>query len=257
MDFAVSHLVHQGLSTNKLIALPKELGVELYCELGNQFYWENLLPRLMEGRTGPLCIHGPMMNYDLSLEELNYPAVKEQYRWICEFFGPWGAKHIVCHPYGYVPIASMAPGEAQRRRKVTLERVVDLHEMVQGYGMTLLVENMAHNDDLMNQQQFLDTFAPVQELRFLMDTGHMNIQHWDIDLCFRTIGHRILGYHLNDNFTDADSHLMAYEGSFDWERFFACYRQYTPDATLVCEYRYGPLDRIVGSIDDIRRQLNA
>ena len=119
----------------------------------------------------------------------------------------------------------------------------------------LLSEMKQEENDLMDQQQFIDTFAPVKELNFLMDTGHMHIQNWDMDLCFQALGSRILGYHLNDNFTDADSHLMAFEGSFDWNRFFRYYRQYTPDATLVCEYMQGPVNRIVDSIAQIKKHL--
>lgn len=255
MEFAVSHLFCQGISSGRLTALPKDIGIEVYCEAGTDYYWKHLLPRLMEGRTGPLCLHGPLVSIDLSDKDLDYQAVKELYRWSMDLFGPWGARHLVCHPYGYVPISAMAPGEPEERRKISLERVVDLHHLAAANGMQLLVENMAHRNDLMDQQQFIDTFAPVKELNFLMDTGHMHIQNWDMDLCFQALGSRILGYHLNDNFTDADSHLMAFEGSFDWNRFFRYYRQYTPDATLVCEYMQGPVNRIVDSIAQIKKHL--
>ena len=255
MDIAVSNLAYQGLFTNRLLALPKDIGMEVYCETGSQFYWDHLLPRLMEGRSGPLCVHGPYQNIDLSREDLDYEAVKDLYKWSCALFGAWGAKHIVCHPYAFVPLASMTPGEAEKRRKICLERVVELHHLAKNAGMSLLVENMANRNDLMNQQQFLDTFAPVPELNFLMDTGHMHIQGWDMELCFDTLGSRIHGYHINDNFTDADSHLMAFEGSFDWIRFFDYYNRYTPDATLVCEYMNGPVDRIVASVERIRQHL--
>lgn len=257
MDIAVSNLFCQGISTNRLSALPKDMGIEVYGECGAKFYWDQMLAKVMEGRTGPLCVHGPFVNIDLSSSELDYQGAKDLYKWCMDVFGFWGAKHMVCHPYGYVPLASMAPGEPEDRRKRCLERVVDLHELAESCGMQLLVENMAHRGDLMDQKQFLDTFAPVKELNFLMDTGHMHIQNWDMELCFQTIGSRILGYHINDNFTDSDAHMMAFEGSFDWDRFFDYYRQYTPEATLVLEYRNGPADRIAASAQQIREHLAA
>lgn len=88
-----------------------------------------------------------------------------------------------------------------------------------------------------------------------MDVGHAHIQDWDMDTMFAHLGSRIKGYHINDNFGDADSHLMAFEGSYDWKKFFINYKKYTPDATLVCEYISGTVDEIAASVEKIRNYI--
>jgi sugar phosphate isomerase/epimerase len=89
-----------------------------------------------------------------------------------------------------------------------------------------------------------------------MDVGHAHIQNWDMDRMFRQLGNRIKGYHIKDNFGDGDTHLMAFEGSYDWETFFTNYKKYTPEATLVCEYISGTIDEIAASVERIRHYVN-
>jgi sugar phosphate isomerase/epimerase len=110
-------------------------------------------------------------------------------------------------------------------------------------------------DGLLSQTTFWELFGPVSQLRFLIDTGHANLQGWDIDLMFHTFGKRIRGYHLNDNLGDIDSHLWVDEGSFCWKVFFAGYTKHTPDAVLVMEYMKGTIDEIVASAERITAYL--
>lgn len=256
MDIAVSNLAYQGLFTNRLMKLPVNIGVEVYSETGSDFYWDHLLPKLMEGRTGPFTVHGPYQNIDLSSPDTDYPAVRGIYEWTFRLCKKYNAAHCVCHPYAYRPRGGMSAGEIAEREQLCLERVVDLHHLAKQYGVEMLVENMFHKDGLLDQAGFERLFLPVKELNFLMDVGHAHIQNWDMDAMFANLGSRIKGYHINDNFGDADSHLMAFEGSYDWEKFFLNYKKYTPDATLVCEYISGTVEEIVTSVERIRNYVN-
>lgn len=255
MDITVSNLAYQGLFTNRLIKLPKDIGVEVYSETGSDFYWDRLLPKLMEGRTAPLTVHGPYQNIDLSAPDLDYPAVRGIYEWTFRLCQRHHATHCVCHPYAYTPRGKMAETERARREELCLERVRELNALANHYGVSLLVENMFHKDGLLDQAGFERLFLPAQELNFLIDVGHAHIQNWDMDAMFEKLGSRIHGYHVNDNFGDADSHLMAFKGSYDWEKFFTNYKKYTPDATLVCEYISGTVDEIAASVESIRNYI--
>ena len=255
MNIAVSNLAYQGLFTNRLMKLPKRIGVEVYSETGSDFYWDHLLPKLMADRSGPLTVHGPYQNIDLSSADIDYEAARGIYEWTFKLCKKFNATHCVCHPYAYRPRSAMSEEEIRQRENICLERVVDLNRLAGEYGVSLLVENMPDKDGLLSQTDFQRLFLPVEELNFLIDVGHAHIQNWDMDEMFEKLGSRIHGYHINDNFTDADSHLMVYEGSYDWNKFFANYKKYTPKATLVCEYMNGPVERIMESVEQIEAVL--
>ena len=224
MDIAVSNLAYQGLFTNRLMKLPMDIGIEVYSETGSDFYWDHLLPKLMAGRTGPFTVHGPYQNIDLSSPDTDYQAVRGIYEWTFRLCQKHHATHCVCHPYAYTPRGAMSAKEIAKREQLCLERVIDLNNLAKQYGVEMLVENMFHKDGLLDQAGFERLFLPVEELNFLMDVGHAHIQDWDMDAMFAHLGSRIKGYHINDNFGDADSHLMAFEGSYDWKRFFINYK---------------------------------
>lgn len=252
MDIAVSNLAYQGLFTNRLMKLPMDIGVEVYSETGSDFYWDHLLPKLMEGRTGPLTVHGPYQNIDLSSADIDYPSVRGIYEWTFRLCQKHHATHCVCHPYAYRSRGAMDRKEITQREHLCLERVKDLNHLAKQYGVEMLVENMFYKDGLLDQAGFERLFLPVNELNFLMDVGHAHIQNWDMERMFHQLGSRIKGYHINDNFGDGDTHLMAFEGSYNWESFFTNYKKYTPGATLVCEYISGTVDEIAASVERIR-----
>lgn len=255
MNIAVSNLAYQGLFTNRLMKLPMDIGVEVYSETGSDFYWDHLLPKLMAGRTGPFTVHGPYQNIDLSAPDLDEKAVYGIYEWTFRLCRKYGAAHCVCHPYAYTPRGEMSETEIAHREALCLKRVTELNAMAKQCGVEMLVENMFHKDGLLDLQGFERLFLPVEELNFLIDVGHAHIQDWDMDAMFETFGSRIKGYHINDNFGDGDTHLFAFEGSYNWEKFFVNYKKYTPDATLVCEYISGSVPEIVESVQRIRAAL--
>ena len=252
MKLAISNLPYQGLFTNRLMKLPADLGIEVYSETGSDFYWKNLLPKLMKDRTGPLSVHGPYQNIDLSDPNREFDSVRSIYEWTFNLCKNFGAENCVCHPYAYSPKGSMPPEEVAKRKMVCLQRVLELDDLSRKYGVSMLVENMPNRDGLLDQDEFIELFAPEKQLRFLIDTGHANIQSWDMTVAFEALGPRILGYHINDNLGVEDSHLHAFEGSFDWEKFFTYAAKITPDATFVCEYMHGTIDEIVSSANKIR-----
>ena len=100
----------------------------------------------------------------------------------------------------------------------------------------------------MDQQAFLDTFGPEKHLKFLIDTGHAVLNHWDMSEVLKTLGTRIRAYHIHDNYADYDAHLKVGEGPTDWTKFFRDYKLHTPDARLVLEYAQGSISAITKNI---------
>lgn len=252
MDFAVSNFCCLGYDTSNLKRLPKEIGVEVFIEYGNDYYWEHMLPPILEARTGPLSIHAPFVNMNLADPEQNFNDALETYLWTFEMCNKFGAKHCVCHPHGGMIKDKSHLVEA---REICVKRVTQLNERAKEAGVELLVENMPQHECIMDQENFLHYFKPVKELNFLIDTGHALLGGWDIPYVLSTLGSRIKGYHLNDNMGDTDIHLKVGEGRFNWDAFFRAYVKYTPEASMVCEYQHGTMEEIVCSIDSIRAQI--
>jgi sugar phosphate isomerase/epimerase len=253
MKLSVSNLPYQGLSVGMMDFLPKDIGVEVFIECGSTYYWNHWLPVLLKDRTGEFSVHGPFVNLDLSDPEADFTEIMDAFKWTFELCAKFGAGHCVCHPHcEKVP----AEKELEKCRALTAERISKLNAEGLKDGVQLLVENMPQKKSLFDEKTFISTFEPVKELRFLIDTGHANLQQWDMQYAFEHIGDRIQGYHLNDNKGDQDTHLKVGEGTFDWDLFFRGYLKYTPDASLVCEYNHGPLDEIIASVSGIRKRLS-
>ena len=255
MAVYISNLYSQGLSCGSMQRIPSDIGIEIFCETGNDYYWHHLLPVLLKDRSVPLSLHGPFQRLDLSDPSADFEPMREAYIWAFELGKKFGAKDCVCHPYaGHRPKDDTAE-KIETAKETALNRILELNRLAEEYEIKLLVENMPETDGLLDQQAFIDLFSPRSELSFLIDTGHAHLQQWDWELAFEKLGSRILGYHINDNKGDFDSHLKVGEGTIDWEHFFKGYLQYTPQANLVLEYNFGPLEAILESVRIVRHYL--
>ncbi len=255
-NISVSTLPYLGLGINKMLKLPKDIGIEIFVECGNDYYWEHWLPRLLEGRNGEFSMHGPFQNMDLSDADTDIGEILKNYRWAFEICKKHGGKHCVCHPYESARPDGEAEEERKKAQECSLRRVKLLNEEAKKYGITLLVENVPYGNALFSQKEFIDIFSAQEDLHFLIDTGHAHMADWDMQMTFEKLGSRILGYHVHDNMGSMDSHLHVGQGSIDWDQFFAGYVKYTPQASLVCEYDFGTIEEVLNSIEKIRELLN-
>ena len=254
MELSLSNLCFMGVDTFMMRDLAPEYGVEIFSECGNDYYWNHELPRIMEGRKGPLSVHAPFLNMNLCDPDQDMEPVLETFRWTYDLCNRFGAKHCTCHPHSKM-LADKS--RLEEGRKLCVDRLFTLNEMANKQGIHLLIENMPHEECILEQDDFLRVLAPVSEFRFLIDTGHALLKKWDFPYVLSVLGSRIEGYHINDNDGVGDIHLKAWEGILDWDMFFDAYVRYTPDASLVCEYKTGPLEECERSMEKIRRHITA
>ena len=245
MDIIISHLPYIGYSVFHMAEVPLRYGVEIFAEYGDDYYWKYQLKKMMDGRTGKLSIHGPFCEINLAAEDCAFEEVKESFKRAFNMVCRYHAVHCVLHPHGVIPYPGFDLKEGCKR---ALERTLVLDEMARNQGVELLVENMPFTDQLMDQQAFLDTFGPEKHLKFLIDTGHAVLNHWDMSEVLKTLGTRIRAYHIHDNYADYDAHLKVGEGPTDWTKFFRDYKLHTPDARLVLEYAQGSISAITKNI---------
>ncbi|MCR4902217.1 MAG: sugar phosphate isomerase/epimerase [Butyrivibrio sp.] len=255
MEIEISNYAFGEFHTHEMKNLRKDLGIEVFLEYGNEYYWNSILPFLMEDRSGTLSVHGPFSCMDLSDIETDFELQKPSWIWTFELCQKHKVKHCVCHPYSGMRTDNENMTSRINAQKCSVERVLILAELARKYSVDLLVENLPDKKGLMNEEEFLSCFGPYKELSFVIDTGHANLQEWDMDHVFKVLGDRIKAFHINDNNKDKDSHLMAWEGTFDWDDFFENYMKFTPDATLVLEYHKKDIKEIEASSNRIKKML--
>ncbi len=94
---------------------------------------------------------------------------------------------------------------------IGMERIKRLVDFAERKGVFLAFENL-------NFLQHLDyVFEHIKSdyLGFCYDSGHENCFHPDAD-CLLRYGKRLYALHLDDNYGDADTHLLPYDGTVDW-----------------------------------------
>jgi len=253
MDIIVSHLPYLGCYINALHELPKEYGIEVFIEYGNDYFWKYTLKEMMEGRTGRLSIHAPFCQMNLASDKCNFEEVKETYKWTFDLCQKHNAIHCVCHPCAGVP--DDPDFVLEDGQKLALERVLELNSIANSMGVEMLVENMPYQKLVFQQEDFTRVFGGAPELNFLIDIGHAMLHKWDIPKLLKDLNSRIRAYHVHENYSDIDAHLKVGEGPLDWQKFFNDFKQYTPDARLVLEYLHGPVSEIVDTIGVIKGYL--
>lgn len=89
----------------------------------------------------------------------------------------------------------------------------------------------------------------------LFDTGHANVNGWNIPSLIRTLGSRIKGFHLHDNDGMTDSHQPIYNGTIPWNDVFAAISEMPSPPDLTVEYNHKYADDIMAAVGIIRNEL--
>ena len=188
LKLSISNLPCQGLEIGKMRAIPSDIGIEIFCECGSAYYWEHWLPRLLEGRNGTFSVHAPFQNLNLSDPNANFEEIRRAYHEAFALCARYGGRHCVCHPYDGKRPENDTLEQLEVAKRCSLERVLQLNQESREYGVELLVENMPQKHGMLDQDGFMELFAPYDELHFLIDTGHANLQAWDLEQMFQRLG---------------------------------------------------------------------
>ncbi len=237
MKFSVSNLSFTGGKIKWMQDMPSELGIEVFYEWGSRDYWNNILPCLLEGRSGGFSIHGPMMFDDVSIpcdERILFEHMKAPF----DIYHKFHAEFYVVHTNAGMRYEAN-PIIEEENRKRALERINRFNDICMREGVRLAVENIGWNAEkrfLFNHTQFLNLFRQVPEISCLIDIGHTLLSDLSITELQKELKDRIIAYHIHDNDGLKDLHLPVGEGSFDWKGFMDNVQKHTPDAILVLEY---------------------
>jgi len=92
-----------------------------------------------------------------------------------------------------------------------LNRAKQLVEYAEKQEINLAFENL----NTLEHLDYISQNINSNRLGFCYDSGHENCNHPHAD-CLSRYGQKLFAVHLDDNFGDADSHLLPYDGSVNW-----------------------------------------
>jgi sugar phosphate isomerase/epimerase len=113
-----------------------------------------------------------------------------------------------------IPVAVIHLTPFQDEAPVTdigLKRIAKIIEVAERKDILLAFENLSVLDHL--DAVFERFLSPC--VGFCYDSGHENWNHADRD-CLSLYGYKLIALHINDNFGDADSHMLPFDGTVDW-----------------------------------------
>ena len=250
-NILVSQLYAQGIFIKRLAELPDDIGIELYCETGNRFYWKYNLPVITNNWKRIVSVHGPFSWINLADPSQSFKDIKNCYQECFEFCRMVNALHCVCHPDAGI---SNSYGR-EKYFSLALERLTDLNTLAKTYNIELLIENLPEANSMFSYPVFTDYLLKETDCSFLLDAGHAIISGWNVVEYIETMGPRLKGIHVHEPVDGRDAHKPVGSGYYDWKDFFKAVKLYCHDANIVLEYESATDIEIRRSIDYIKLLL--
>lgn len=233
MNFEISDLLFPGFTKKALRELDSSYGIEFFYEFGKDYYWNEEVAAWGERS---LSIHGPCVAVNLAdAKQKNYVKVWEK---TCAYAKKVNADFVVVHTNEELP-ASEELEAVQARVIRRLRKVVNLGKK---YGVQVLIENVGLRPKeslLFDLAEYIALFDIFPEAGALLDTGHANVNGWDIPAVVEVLGDKLKACHIHDNDGLGDAHLPLGEGNIDWKAYFAAVKKFAPQSTQVLEYCCG------------------
>ena len=119
-----------------------------------------------------------------------------------------------CKRHG-IPVAVIhvtGPSAPPPVSETGIRRMRKLVERAERQSVCLALENLYTLEHL----DYIFENIHSERLGFCYDSGHENCNHPDAD-CLSLYGDKLTAIHLDDNFNDADTHLLPYDGTLNWK----------------------------------------
>lgn len=235
MKFSVSDLAFGGFNKALLKNLPGKYDIEFFYEFGTDHYWDCVLIGWQEndGVKRNFSIHGPCVAVNLA--DPNDTAYLNMYEKTFAYAAKINAGFVVVHSNEAWNFGCTKE-EAQQ---LVLGRIEEVLALAEKYGVTAALENVGLRTTgtlLFEYEEYLGLFKHFPNAAALLDTGHAHVNGWKLSDVLRDLNKKLVGVHIHDNDSTADSHLPVGCGSIDWNDYFAALKEYAPQAVQVCEY---------------------
>lgn len=250
MKLAISNLSFIGFEYTALKKLPENIGLEIFYEFGNDFYWDQILKELYIARSPQgLSMHAPCISSNLAdIQNTNYLTI---YKNVFLYAAAWPMEYVVVHTNETVD------GDKASLRQLVKDRLKEILALASTYNVPVLIENVGlHNKRtlLYDQTDFLALLADLPEADALLDVGHAHINGWNLPEIVKALGDRLKACHLHDNQGILDEHLPIGEGTIEWKPFFEAIQTSAPTATMVFEYANTDIETALHNINIVKDQ---
>ncbi|WP_147512873.1 sugar phosphate isomerase/epimerase family protein [Brevibacillus massiliensis] len=208
-----------------------------------------------ERHAGPVSVHSPI--WELNLATPRFEVIRtysyEVYKQCLEWSARIGAEQMTIHPNLYCT-PSFLRYESQQYAKENLMR---LGEKAQSLGVDLAVENVGFGSfALFTQEEFVQLFQEIPNIKALVDVGHAHINGWDTPAVIRELGEKLCAVHLHDNDGKGDLHLPVGKGGIDWQPIWEALRSLGHPYRAILEYVEGTAtDVVLADAADIANEL--
>ncbi|MDR3592724.1 MAG: sugar phosphate isomerase/epimerase [Negativicutes bacterium] len=235
MRLSLSNLAFCGFESAALRCLPDDIGLELFYEFGNDWFWEQVLKEAYSNRPPDkpwlLSLHAPCIAVNLAA-----PADRgylDLYGRTIDFAASWQADFVVVHTN------EAYAGDKAASQALVKHRLHELLALADRQQVRLLIENVglrAKGTLLFDWDDYTELLADLPQAGALLDTGHAYLNGWNMEDAIRILGPRLGAVHLHDNLGASDDHLPVGCGGIAWAPVFASLRRFAPETTLVFEY---------------------
>ena len=180
------------------------------------------LKRIIDEKSFSIFTHGPFFGLDAASLDRNI----SEYSLRCLIHGleitkALGGEVMVIHT-GYLP--QFSRGGRRHWFRNWAERMPPVIEMASESGITLALENTW--DDRPEVLLHLADLLPGDEVRFCLDTGHVNVfSRVPLGRWLKVIGEKVIALHLHDNDGISDDHLQPGKGTFNFGELFTYFRK--------------------------------
>ncbi|MDD7910311.1 sugar phosphate isomerase/epimerase [Pseudovibrio exalbescens] len=207
--------------------------------------WEHLADEVLaklEGFDGPLGIHGPFWNLDISAADPDIrKVVQKRLDQGLEVCRKIKATHMVVHsPYtnwDHHNLDQYDQGHAFKLECIH-ENLRAAVAKAEDIGCTLMIENIEDVDP--NVRVDLVKSFNSDAVAVSLDTGHAYYAHGStgappVDYYVKAAGALLKHVHLQDADGYADRHWAMGEGTLKWEPLFRAFQKYTNHPRLIIE----------------------
>ncbi len=250
MNLAISNLSFTGFEYSALKKLPENIGIEIFYEFGNDFYWNQILKEIYISRTPQgLSMHAPCISNNLAdIQNTNYLTI---YKNVFSFAAAWHMEYVVVHTN------EAFDGDKVTLRQLVKSRLKEILALAATYHVQVLIENVGlynKHSLLYDQPEFLELLTDLPEADALFDVGHAHINGWNLPEIVHALGNRLKACHLHDNQGALDEHLPIGEGNIEWKPFFESIQASAPTATMVFEYANTNIKNALHNITTVQDQ---
>ena len=216
--------------------LRPDVGIEFSAFTHDDAFWKALAVKVPALHC-PMTFHGPYVRIEATspLDSPEHQWLMDSYRRVIALAAQNHVRHVVFH-YSQL---QFDPAEIPAKQANAYAVMRELTDLANQSGVSLAIENLCRRKEkvhLFTNEEYFHIFEAIPDACSLIDIGHANVNHLDVEKFLAEYGSRVKGFHVHNNDGISDQHLDYHHGTADIRSIMHWAGRYTPDADIVLEY---------------------